>query len=164
MTALWAIASEYRTACETLAELDLDVQTVADTLEAIGGEFEDKAQNVAYVIRSLDAEGESCRAWAMQAEAHSKALHARANSLRDYLAITMTACGIERISGPGVLLSFRKSTAVIINNIELLPAAYMRQPPLPPPSPDKASIADAIKAGIEVPGAEIETRHNLQIK
>lgn len=37
MTALYLIAAEYRNAAEQLANLDLDPQTVADTLEGMSG-------------------------------------------------------------------------------------------------------------------------------
>jgi len=155
MTALYVIANEYRSACTT---------TIADTLEGISGELETKAQNIAFVVRSLEADAAACKEWAKSATERAKAAESRAQALRDYLASCMTACGIEKISGPGVLLSFRKSSAVVINEPALIPAEFMRQPEPPPASPDKTAIAAAIKAGAEVPGAHVETRNNLQIK
>ena len=164
MTALYLLAQEYRDTALALADLDLDAQTVADTLESIGGELEHKAQNIAYVIRSIDADGEACRAWAAQAEGRSKALHARANSLRAYLASAMQACAITKISGPGVALSFRASHAVVVDEPALIPQAYMRQAEVPPPAPDKTALMAAMKLGELIPGAHIETRQTLQIK
>ena len=76
----------------------------------------------------------------------------------------MEATGIEKISGPGVELSFRKSSAVVVDGTDLIPAEYMRTKPAPEPEPDKKAIADAIKAGVEVPGAHLEQRRSLQIK
>ena len=55
MTALYEIAAEYRDAATKLAELDLDAQTVADTLEGLSGDLETKAQNVAFFVRNLEA-------------------------------------------------------------------------------------------------------------
>lgn len=164
MTALYIIANEYRAAAETLANMDLDAQTIADTLEGLGGELEAKAQNVAYIVRGMEAEAAACKEWAKAATERAKAAEARADSLRDYLARCMLACGVEKISGPGVALSFRKSSAVVINEPGLIPAEFMKTPEPPPASPDKTAISAAIKAGREVPGAHIETRQNLQIK
>lgn len=87
-----------------------------------------------------------------------------ADRLRSYLASNLEACGIEKVEGPGVSISFRKSAAVVIDGEDLIPAEYMRQKPAPAPEPDKKAIADAIKAGIEVPGAHIEQRRSLSIK
>jgi hypothetical protein len=104
------------------------------------------------------------RQWAKDATDRAKALEARAESLRDYLARCMEACGIEKVEGPGVSISFRKSSAVVIDGEDLIPSAFMRQKPAPAPEPDKAAIAAAIKAGQEVPGAHLEHRRSLQIK
>ncbi|MEN9885570.1 MAG: hypothetical protein RL758_148 [Pseudomonadota bacterium] len=164
MTALYLIAQEYRADLEKLAELELDEQTVADTLESLGGELEQKAQNVALFIRGLEADADAMRQWAKDATDRAKAMEQRAERMRDYLASCMQSCQIEKIIGPGVELGFRKSSAVVIDDQDLIPADYMRTKPAPPPEPDKKAIADAIKAGLDVPGAHVEQRKTLQIK
>lgn len=90
-------------------------------------------------------------------------MEARATALRAYLAGCMETTGLEKIEGPGIKLSFRKSSAVVIDGVDLLPSEFMRTPEPPPPSPDKTAIGNAIKAGREVPGAHIEHRKSLQI-
>lgn len=164
MTALYFLANEYRDDIAKLQELDLDPQTVADTLESMGGELEHKAQNVALFARSLDADAAAVKQWAKDASERAKAMESRADSLRAYIARCMDACGIDKISGPAVSLSFRASSAVVIDGEDLIPAEYMRQKPQPAPEPDKTAIAAAIKAGKDVPGAHIEHRKSLQIK
>jgi hypothetical protein len=164
MTALYLLADEFRAAADKLADLDLPPEAVADTLESLSGELEVKAQNVAFMVRSLEASATACKEWAKAASERAKSIESRAESLRDYLSRCMQSCGIERIEGPGVTLSFRKSSAVIVDEPGLIPALFVRQPPAPPPAPDKAAIADALKAGQEVPGAHLEIRKNLQIK
>lgn len=164
MSTLFALTTEYREAAMKLAELDMDAQTVADTLESLSGELETKAQGVAMMARSLEADAAAVKQWSKDAAERAKAIEARAENLRDYLARCMEACGIEKISGPGVELSFRKSSAVVIDGADLIPSEYMRAKPAPEPEPDKKAISDAIKAGKEVPGAHIEQRKSLQIK
>jgi hypothetical protein len=164
MTALYFIANEYRADLAKLQALDLDEQTLTDTLESMGGDLEIKAQNVALFARSLDAEAAAVKQWAKDASARAKAIDARAERLREYLANCMTACGIDKISGPAITLSFRASSAVVIDGVDLVPAEFMRQQPAPAPEPDKTAIAAAIKAGAEVPGAHLEHRRSLQVK
>ena len=164
MTALFILANEYRAAAAKLADLDLDEQTIADTLEGLSGELEVKAQNVAYFIRNLEATVDAITAFEVQQKERRKAYERRAEGLRRYLQSCMEGAGITKIEGPGVVLSFRKSSAVVIDEPGLVPAEFMRQPETPPPAPDKKAIADAIKAGLEVPGAHVESRQNLQIK
>lgn len=162
-TSLFDLVGEYRAAAEYLADLDLDAQTVADTLEGLSGELEVKAQNVAYVALNFEAAAEAIKAHAAKQTARAKALNARAEALRDYLARSMDAVGMQKIEGPGVKMSFRKSSAVAIDGEDLIPDEYMRQPETPPPAPDKVAIAAAIKAGIQVPGAHMEQRKTLVI-
>lgn len=164
MSTLFALTTEYRDAAMKLAELDMDAQTVADTLESLSGELETKAQGVAMMARSLEADAAAVKQWSKDAAERAKAIENRAENLRDYLARCMEACGIEKISGPGVELSFRKSSAVVIDEPGLIPIDYMRCKPMPDAEPDKKAIADAIKAGTEVPGVHIEQRKSLQIK
>ena len=164
MTSLYAIADEYRAACATLSNLDLDAQTIADTLEGLGDELEKKAQSVAHVIRAIEADAEAVKRWAKDADDRAKALYARANTLRSYLSDSMLGCGVTKISGPGVAIAFRASHAVVIENQSLIPTRFMRQAPTPPPSPDKDAIKETCKLGELVPGARLETRQHLQIK
>lgn len=164
MSSLFALTAEYRDAAMKLAELDMDAQTVADTLESLSGELETKAQGVAYMVRSLEADAAAVKQWSKEAAERAKALENRAENLRDYLARCMEACSIEKISGPGVVLSWRASSAVVIDEPGLIPAEFMRVKPAPDPEPDKKAIAEVIKAGAEVPGAHIEQRKSLQIR
>lgn len=166
MTALYLIAAEYRADLAKLQDLDLDLdpQTIADTLESMGGELETKAMNVALFARSLDSEAAAVRQWAKDASDRAKAIEEKAERLRIYIAESMEACGIEKINGAGVSISFRKSSAVVIDTEDLIPAEFMRHEPPPAPKPDKSRIAAAINAGQDLPGAHIEHRKSLQIK
>jgi hypothetical protein len=164
MTALYLLANEYKAAAAALADLDLDPQTVADTLESMSGELEVKAQNVALMARSLDDTAASVKQWAKDANDRAKAIETRAEALRAYLARCLTDAAIERVEGPGVVISWRKSSAVVIDEPALIPQEFMRTPETPPPAPDKAAIAASLKLGVEVPGAHIEQRRNLQVR
>lgn len=164
MTALYLLSAEYRAAAMQLADMDLDAQTVADTLESIGGELEHKAQNVALMIRSIRADAEAGRQWAKSAADHAKATDARADHLTEYLARCMNAIGKDKLYCPGVRIGWRKSSAVVIDEPALLPLEFWRQKPPPEAEPDKVKIAAALKHGQEVGGAHIEHRRILEIR
>jgi hypothetical protein len=164
MTTLALLAAEHRAAAQTLAELGLDDQTMADTLEGMSGDLEHKALSVAHVARSLDADASAVEQWAKDAAERAKAIRAQADRLRDYLERSLDLAGIEKVEGPGVRISWRKTTAVQIEDAAQIPADLMRVKPAPAPEPDKTAIRDAIKAGREVPGARIVTSRALQIR
>lgn len=59
-------------------------------------------------------------------------------------------------------LSYRKSEAVILTDEEAIPAEFKKEKITV--SVDKTEIKKALKAWLEVAGASLETRQNLQIK
>ena len=164
MTALYLLANEYRAAAMVLADLDMDAQTVSNTLESLSGELEVKAESVAFMVRAIEADAAAMKAWAASATERAKAAESRAKSLREYLAACMDGAGMIAINRPGVRLSFRHSTAIEIDGIDLIPDAFMRHPEPPPPAPDKVAIAAEWKAGRPVAGTHQAERKSLQIK
>lgn len=164
MTALYAVAAEYQDAARKLADMDLDAATIADTLESLSGALEEKAQSVAHVVRAMEADAAAVKQWAKDANERAAAIQKRADDLRDYLSRNLQACGMLKVQGPGVSLSFRKSTACDVFEPALIPAEFMTQPEAPPPQPAKLRILEALKSGQDVPGARLDVRMNLAIK
>ncbi|MBB5414049.1 siphovirus Gp157 family protein [Paraburkholderia atlantica] len=170
MTALtlYAVAAEYRQAADTLAELDLDEQTLADTLESINGDLTTKSQNVAFVIRNLEAAAEQIGVAVEAMNARAQALEKRAERVREYLLQNMLMAGVQKIDCPYFKLAVKENPPkVIVDNEAQIPAAYMTDPAPPPPppaKPDKKLIAAALKDGFDVPGCRLERGKRLEIK
>jgi hypothetical protein len=165
MTALYELAQEYRADAEKLADMELDEQTLADTLEGLSGELEVKAQNVIMFTRNLEATAAAIKEAEAQMSARRKALENRAAGLRRYVLENMQYAGIQKIECPFFKLSIRDNPAAVdIYEPGLIPAQYMKQPEPPPPSPDKTAIKAAITAGTEVPGAKLTKGTRLEIK
>lgn len=163
MTALYELALQYRDAAEKLADMSLDEATVADTLESMSGDFESKATNVAMFTRNLRALSAAIKDAETQMAARRKATDARAASIERYLLESMVFAGIGKIEGPHFRLAVRDNPpAVEVFDVAQVPAEFMRTPEPPPPSPDKAAIRDAIKAGTEVPGARMTQSQRLE--
>lgn len=166
-TALYALAAEYRDAALKLADLDLDPQTLADTLESLSGDLEVKATNVAMFIRNMDVSIEAMKAAEKTMSERRKCAERRRDAVKTYLMTNLVACGIKKIEGPYFTVSVRDNPeAVDVYELGTIPQAYMREVPPPPPSweVDKNAIKVAIKAGIEVPGAKLTRGQRLEIK
>jgi hypothetical protein len=162
---LYQVAAEYRQMAEQLADLDLDEQTVADTLEAEGGELMTKGTNIGFVIRNLEATALQIKDAEKAMANRRKAIENRAERIKQYLFDGMTLAQIEVINSPYFNLTIRKNPpAVQIVEESMIPAAFMRQPEPPPAAPDKKAIADALKDGIDVPGAILVQSQRLEIK
>lgn len=164
-TSLYVLADEYRAAAESLANMELDEQTIADTLEGLAGALEVKATNVAMFARNLEAAAESIKGAEKQMADRRKAIEARAAKIRAYLRANMEKAGITKIESPYFNLAIRDNPPnVVIDAEDMIPPGFMRQPEPPPPAPDKKAIAEALKAGIDVPGAHLERGTRLEIR
>jgi hypothetical protein len=165
---LYELTAQYQQLAEELAGLDLDAQTVADTIEASGitDALAVKAQAIEHIARAAEL-----HAPVIDAEiARLQALKARrqkiAEGLRDYLKRNMEAAGIERIDCPLFRLSIRKNPAAVdVFDEKQVPLTLWSAPaPKPPePKPDKKAIAARIKAGEDVPGARLVQATRLHV-
>ncbi|MFN3706415.1 MAG: siphovirus Gp157 family protein [Thermoflexales bacterium] len=165
LPALYELAADYRHALELLADLDLPEAVVQDTLEALKGEVEVKATNVAAFIRNLESLAEQIRQAEQQMAARRKAIESRAERVRQYLLANMQACGITKIESPWFAISIRKNPpAVEIVDEALIPPELMMTPPPPPPKPNKEAIKALLKAGQEVPGARLSQGVRVEIR
>lgn len=166
MTQLYVLAQQYSQQVAILADMDLDAQTIADTLESLSGDLETKATNVAMFARNLEATAEQIKAAESQMATRRKAMEARADSLRRYLLAAMQQTGIQKIESPHLRLSVRDNPpAVDVFDLAQVPAEFMAAPPPPPaPAPDKAAMKAAFKAGRDVAGCRITQAQRLEIK
>lgn len=162
---LFDVAAEYRDSFERLADLDLDEATLRDTLEGMSGELEAKATNVALFARSLESLAASIKDAEAAMAKRRKALEARSERLRTYMLDCMQLAGVQRIESPHLQISVKKTPpSVDVFDAAQLPADYLRQPEVPPPAPDKAAIRDALKSGMDVPGARLVSGVRIDIR
>ena len=62
MSTLYELTSDYEALLTMAEDPDIDEQAFLDTLEGIDGAIEDKADNYARVIRTLEADAAACDA------------------------------------------------------------------------------------------------------
>ena len=103
---LYEISDEYKYVESLFEDEEMDEQTIRDTLEAIGGEFEDKADNYARMIKNLSAEAEMVKAEADRLSRRRKSLEDRADWLKKTLKANMEFIGKTKFKT--ALFSFSK--------------------------------------------------------
>jgi len=164
---LYEISTQYLATAQQLAELDIDEQTLSDTLEAEAWPVEEKVRAVSAVILNLQAEADMVKGTADRIAKRAKALQSRADALHDYLLINMQRTGITEIKAlDGTFkakLYRERDASVVIDSENLIPADYMREIPARC-EPDKVLIKKAINDGYGVPGAHIVKKDRLEIK
>ena len=167
MTQLFNLASQYLELSEKLASLDLDVQTISDTIESSGlvDDIAQKSQNLEYVARSAEAHLPAIDAEISRLQALKAHRVKVAAGLRSYLLDNMTRMQIEKIDCPMFSISIRSNPpSVDVFDQMQLPISYMVTPLPPPDRPDKELIKETLKAGKDVPGARLVQGQRLSIK
>lgn len=165
MTSLYSLTQQYRE-LERLADSEADIpeQVLADTLEALGGELQIKAQNVARFVLNQDAMAEAIENAAEQMQARAKRLRSRTAYLRQYLLQNLQAAGINKVESPEIVLSIKNNPeSVVVFDEASVPVEFMTQKPAPPPTPNKTLIKEILKSGDSVPGCRLERGQRLSI-
>ena len=127
-------------------------------LEELGMAREAKLENIACYIKDLKAEAEAIRAEERNLATRRRTTENKAARLTDYLSWALAG---EKFKTPRCAVSFRKSMAVQVNALMDIPEEYLR---FKDPEPDKAKIKDALKEGLDVPGAELVENVSVIIK
>lgn len=135
-----------------------------DTIEAVIGQFEAKAQSVAAYCLNMAAQGDLLEAHIKAMQAKLKAIRKREGSLKDYLERNMKAAGILKIEADNGSFSaklVKNPPRVDIWDEAQIPADFMRTKTTT--EPDKTAIKAAIQAGQDIPGAKLEQGETLRL-
>lgn len=167
MLKLYEITENYLKALDLFTDPDADIpaEAVADTLEAIEGEFEIKAVQVAAFARQMEAEAEAIKQAEERMEKRRKALEARARWLRDYVKIGMETMGQKKFSSPWFVLTIAKNPpALDVYNEGAIPGEFKRTETVTTEYIDKAAIKNALGLGRVIPGARLTNGTRLAIR
>lgn len=93
MSNLYQLTNNYETVLNMLYDEDADEQMILDTLEAIEGEIEDKADNYAKIIKELEAKQNARQEEAKRLTESAKVLKNRVKALKSNLFNSMKATG-----------------------------------------------------------------------
>src|SRR5512139_3188873 len=115
---LWQLAAEHRALAAQLESLDLDEQTIADTLEGESLALQSKTQACVAVMGTLEAQAEAYKQRAAQLADHAKALAKRAEWLRQYVRDAMMVSGISEIKGPDFTAKLRTNPPRLVIDAE----------------------------------------------
>jgi len=162
---LYELSSTYLKALDDLTnpELDLPVEAVNDTLEALGDEMETKAINVTKFMRNMEATASAIKSAEAEMAKRRKSLENRIKWMKDYLKGSMEHTGITKIECPYFKLSIQKTPASVnILNEAKIPTQFKEQ--VLSWKIDKTAIKNAIKSGEAIPGAELVNGTRLAIR
>ena len=160
---LYEIPEEYRKVLEGV-QVDEETGEIlgTDALVEFAGDLNETIKNTGLYLFELDSEAQQIDAQIKRLKARKDDMKRRADTLKNLMLDAMTSSGLKKVSDPLVTVYLRKSTATIVDNMELIPKDLLRVKV--ETSPDLVAISKTIKSGIEVPGAHLEERQNVNIK
>jgi hypothetical protein len=143
---------------------DFNYEALEDTLQALEGAIEQKADSVARMIKSLEKTAEAYASEAKRLSDKAKSTENKARWLKDYLLQAMEATAKDKIqTGIGTVSRRKSPPSVSILDIEKIPRTYWFTPPPPPPQLDKKMVLDALKQGADIPGVELHQGYHIRI-
>lgn len=153
---------ELSLAFQDVQNMDLDPEVMKDTLDSIGGTFENKAENMAKLIRNLESDRLAYKEEEDRLKTKRQAVENKLKWLKTYLKDCMKLTGKTKFKSGMFNFSIQKNpVSVNINNKKILPEDYLISRP---PKVNNTLLKKALKDGIEVPGAELKQTEGLRIR
>ena len=122
-----------------------------------------KLENTACYIKNLVSDIDQLKAEEKALKERRQAKEKKAERLKEYLSKSMLMFGDKKFETPRVVLSFRKSKQVEIDEGTKLPEEYLTVKV--ETNPNKTKLKDAIlKQGVEIDGVRVVEKENLQLK
>ena len=152
----------------TLYEIDSEIMDCIDTetgeiidhdaLDALNMARDQKIRNIALWIKDLKSESEALKAEKMEFARRQSVAESKMESLKKYL---YSALGGQKIKETEYTISYRKSQAVEITDIDALPIEYLV---IQEPAVNKQMISENLKKGTVVPGAQLVEHESIIIR
>lgn len=108
-------------------EYDFDQEGIKQSLNSLKVDIEDKVENVAKFVLSLQAQAEMIKTEEARLRARRNALENRAEWLKSYLLNEMSIVMIDKVKREVITVSIQKSPpSVEILNLQALPEQYTK--------------------------------------
>lgn len=96
MATMYELTADYMAVLEMAQDPEIDPQAITDTLEAIGGAIEDKAENTAIIMKELEAEATKVKAEEQRLKERRASLENNVKNIKQRLFDAMKLTGKEK--------------------------------------------------------------------
>lgn len=158
---LYELTQNYLNLLDLLENPEVPKEVIESALEEVEGNFEDKAENIAKLIRSLEFDIKGYKEEESRLSARRKTLENKVQGLKEYLQSSMKA--LERDSIKGKLFTVytqKNQPSLIIEDIDKLPKEYKRTVE----ESDNKKIKEGLLNNLKIPGARLERGESLRIR
>ena len=162
MSTMYELTADYMTVLSMATDGETPPDAVADTLEAIGGEIEIKAESSAVIMQELNAEADKLDAEIKRLTARKEVLKNNVDAIKQRVYNAMKSTKKEKFKTTLFSFSIRKNPPkLVIDDETKIPKKYF----IPQPAKiDNAAIKAELTAGKKCKYAHIEQGESLTIK
>jgi len=163
MTALYELTADFQAVAKHLEELEMDAETIRDTLDGYSADFDNKVIAIASLIRNHEATIAAIKEAEAQMIARRKGLERKVDWLRDYVINNMKAIGKTRVECPMFAVNVRVNpVSVQIEDGAFVPPEFVTEKSVL--SPDKKALKAALESGVVIKGVSLVSSNTLSIK
>lgn len=156
---LYELAQNYAQLLEMAEEMESDA--LVDTLEALQGEIEEKAENIAKLIKNLEADAKIIKEEEQRLADRRRSIESKVTRLKEYLQQQLEVAGLQKVKRPTITVAIQANPpSVEISDEKLIPSEFM----IPQYKVDKKSILERLKNGEEIPGAKLVQGRGVRIR
>ncbi len=158
MSALYELTGQYMDLLNAIESGEIPEEAISDTLEALGGELDEKIDGCACIVKQLDSEASAIKAEkSALAERQSIKEHQR-DRLKDYIRQAMQLAGKKKIETARNCVSIRKAQPkAVITDLDALRRCKSVWKPYDykEANVDKTKLKASLQAGEQFSGAEL---------
>lgn len=158
---LYELTDEVYRLYEFAEDPDIDEEVFRDTLEALTGDIEVKADGYGKVIRQLEADQKAIEGEIDRLERRKDTIKNRIRTMKESLQKAFTALDIQKMKTDLFTIYIQKNApSVIIDDPESVPDEYYKVKK----ELSKTTIKEAIEAGEDIPFAHLEQSESIRIR
>lgn len=166
---LYELAQAYQQFIDDVENGLIPEEAIADTLECITMALDEKADNIACIIKNLQAEAAAIKAEEEKLAERRKSKEKEADRLTQYLSDILLQSGHKTIETARNKISFRKNPPKVVFDDEKAFIEWAQENgtyflKYGNPTINKTAVKDAINEGTVIKGAQIISEERISIK
>lgn len=162
---IYEITNDYLQLMQMMEDPELDPKTLADTMEGIEGELEDKADNYARVMKNMEADLNGIKAEIERLSTRKKTIENNIKRMKEALQFSMETTGKTKFKTELFSFGIRKNAPAVVMDepyIENVPERFLKYSD---PTINRSAIKEAIQNGEDLEGlAHLESSTSLSIR
>ena len=165
MSNIYSLTADFLRIQEMMEDPELDPQTLADTMEAVEGELEMKAESYAKVMKNLEADVAGIKAEIDRLSERKKTIENNIKRMKEALQYSMETTGKTKFKTELFSFSVRNNAPKVVMDEEYLENVPERFLKYSDPTINRTAIKEAIQNGEDLEGiAHLEQSTSLTIK